>query len=55
MVVLLTLNLVWTRKPMFLWTGKKVVKIAESIDAGDAQVIDATGLVVASWLGGYPC
>ena len=27
--------------------GKKVVKIAENIEAGDAQVIDATGLVVA--------
>lgn len=30
--------------------GKKVVKIAENIDAGDAQVIDATGLVVAPGL-----
>ena len=30
--------------------GKKVVKIAENIGAGDAQVIDATGLVVAPGL-----
>ena len=30
--------------------GKKVVKIAENIEAGDAQVIDATGLVVAPGL-----
>ena len=30
--------------------GKKVVKIAENIDVGDAQVIDATGLVVAPGL-----
>lgn len=30
--------------------GKKVVKIAENIDAGDAQIIDATGLVVAPGL-----
>lgn len=30
--------------------GKKVVKIGENIEAGDAQVIDATGLVVAPGL-----
>ena len=29
--------------------GKKVVKIAENIEAGDAQVIDATGLVAVSY------
>ena len=34
--------------------GKKVVKIAENIDAGDAQVIDGTGCG-CSWFGGYPC
>ena len=33
--------------------GKKVVKIAENIDAGVAQVIDASG--GCSWFGGYPC
>ncbi|MGT2846812.1 dihydroorotase [Streptococcus massiliensis] len=33
-----------------LLDGKKIVKIAENIEAGDAQILDATGLVVAPGL-----
>ncbi len=48
------LSLVWIHQADVLVDTVKI-KIAENIEAGRCQVIDAFGLVAAPKLGGYPC